>query len=606
VLIVAGIPSSEQLILFFAEADVPDITQIPEALRKSVLLPLRPGTKTPAVKHAVLDAGQQWSPDADAFLALGGQRLGIFMAGIYVVLDADLKMAWEDDGAGGQEYVVTRNGNDDVARLMEAAGMTELPRTVKIRTQGGGTHWYFLQNPECKVSQKRIGYLDVRSAPNAYCAIGAGYELLDDGAGVVATMPLALAHVLQSTPADILEQASQNGHREGAYGNALTAFNNALTTVKGRMVELGWPEEQANEAIRKLNEVSDDPMPNDRLEGTVLQIKGWTPGEQVTDDVLIWAQKQVGLSPEDEDNKFLDPGTVKRLWTTDRYRQAQNLIALEPPPRERMADVISEPPPSWIIDNLMSAGLYGLAGPQEAGKSLLVRDWADVVANGRDWNGYRATAQREVSYVISEGHFDLDQRFIGISMDRLFIYRDPVMLNNDAAVDHFLRQHEGTDIGLVIFDIIYHMGVGDDNTMKDVKPVLQAGRRISRALNCAVLVVGHPGHNKSRRFRGSSIWRNWFDGEFHMSDGVISCEKHKYARKESMEWSYEIDWPRITFLSAAGVLSREARKMRIIDEIGEHPTESARSLAARLAPVFDASEITVRRMILDVKKMISD
>jgi hypothetical protein len=419
-------------------------------------------------------------------------------------------------------------------------------------------------------------------------------------------MPLALAHVLQSTPADILEQASQNGHREGAYGNALTAFNNALTTVKGRMVELGWPEEQANEAIRKLNEVSDDPMPNDRLEGTVLQIKGWTPGEQVTDDVLIWAQKQVGLSPEDEDNKFLDPGTVKRLWTTDRYRQAQNLIALEPPPRERMADVISEPPPSWIIDNLMSAGLYGHAGPQEAGKSLLVRDWADVVANGRDWNGYRATAQREVSYVISEGHFDLDQRFIGISMDRLFIYRDPVMLNNDAAVDHFLRQHEGTDTGLVIFDIIYHMGVGDDNTMKDVKPVLLAGRRISRALNCAVLVVGHPGHNKSRRFRGSSIWRNWFDGEFHMSDGVISCEKHKYARKESMEWSYEIDWPRITFLSAAGVLSREARKMRIIDEIGEHPTESARSLAARLAPVFDTSEITVRRMILDVKKMISD
>jgi hypothetical protein len=583
---------------------VADIVSIPPALRRSILLPLRPGTKQPAVKHAVLDAGKPWSADADAYLALPGtqHRLGIFMAGIYVVLDADLKMAWEDDGTGVFRNVIIRNGNDDVYRLMEAAGLTELPRTVKIRTQGGGTHWYFLQNPGCRVSQKRIGFLDVRSNPNAYCAIGSGYQLLDDGGDQIAVIPLELAQVLQSTPQDILEQASQNGHREGTYGNALTAFNNALTELKGKAVELGWPEEQANEAIRALNAASDDPMPDERLESTVLKIKGWIPGERIGDDAYDWAARQAGLRPED-DREYLDLNTVKRLWTTDKYRAYQEMLALEPPPREHLADVVAEEPPPWVIQGLMTQGIYGLAGPQEAGKSLLVRDWADVVANGRNWNGFTA-APREVSYVISEGHFDLEERFRGISTDDIYIYRQPVMLGNPAAVDHFLDQHEGHDTGLVIFDIIYHMGVNDDNTMKDVKPALQAARRIAYALKCAVLIVGHPGHNGARRFRGTSIWRNWFDGEFHMANDTISCEKHKYARKEAMEWSYEIEWPRVRILSEAGTMSLEARKMRVYDEIIANPTESQRALAARLAPVFDMPEISVRRMISNVKKSL--
>jgi AAA domain/Bifunctional DNA primase/polymerase, N-terminal len=582
---------------------VADVTSIPAALRKlSRFLPLKPGTKQPAIPHAVLDSGQPWTPDTDKWLqSAPGMRVGIFMGGIYVVLDADVKWAWEDDGTGTMQQVLTHDGKDNLAHLLAACGLEKLPRTVVIRTQGGGTHWYFLQHPECHVQQKRIGFLDIKAAPNGYCAIGAGYEVIDDGGGEVAVLPVELARILASPPSGVLEQAEWNGHREGLYGNVQTAFNNALTTLKGKAVELGWTETEANEIVIRANEISEDPIKYSQLEGTVLRDKGWQPGQRVTDDEFAWARQQTGLAP-DEDDQFLDVNTVKRLWTSDRYRQFQEMEALEPPAREHMADVISEPPPEWMIAGLMAPGLYGLAGPQEAGKSLLVRDWANAVANGTNWSGYKVERRREVSYVISEGHFDLDQRFTGISMDDIYIFRTPVMLSIPVAVDYFIRQHDGHDTGLVIFDIIYHMGLGDENQAKDVKLILGACRKISLALNASVIVVGHPGHRTGRRFRGSAAWRNLFDGDFFMGDGVISCEKHKYARKETMEWDYEIEWPRITFLSAQGVLSREARKMRIIDEIAEHPTESARSLAVRLAPVFDASEITVRRMILDIRK----
>ena len=583
---------------------MPDVTALPVALHGCRVIPLRRGTKTPDVKHATYDAASPWDASVDAFLADGG-RVGVMMGGQLVGFDCDKKLIAED-GDDGSVVMVPKDGLTEVAWLLAQAQLTALPRTLRVRTQGGGTHIIFRQNPACPVTQRSIGCLDIRAHRNAYLAIGQGYEVIDDAAEL-AVLPEAVARVVMQVPHTPVNgkgaaQGLGNGDTRD-YPRMETAFNNALLSLKGFAVKLGWPEDQATEAARRLNEVSDDPISDDRFNTTVGKDKGYVPGEMVTDDLMEWARQQTGIAEGDPEEKFLDPQTVKRIWTTERYRQYQDLQALEPPARERLADVIAEQPPQWVINNLLTAGLYGLAGPQEAGKSLLVRDWLNAVANGTTWQGYRVARPRSVSYVISEGHFDLDQRFAGIQMDNIWIFRQPVMLSNETAVDYFLRQHDGTDTGLVVFDIIYHMGVIDDNTMKDVKPVLAAGRRIAQALDCTVLVVGHPGHNTGRRFRGSSIWRNWFDGEFHMADGQITCEKHKYARKEAMEWEYDIgDWPDLSYLGMHAVLARESRNARIREEVTANPGESARSIAARLAPVLDITPERIRQVIRQISR----
>jgi hypothetical protein len=325
-----------------------DITAIPRALRASRFLMLRPGTKRPAQPNATLEHGALWDASTDTFLARGDQRVGIFMAGRYVVLDADLKQDFEDDGSGSQVVVITRTGNDDVARLIAEAGLDGLPATVKIRTQGGGTHWYFEQNPECRVTQRRIGYLDVRAAPNAYCAIGAGYQLLED-APQVATLPLELARVImtaQAAHAEVNGEPEQNGHATSAYGDKDSAFNNWLTQVKGSVVKDGCTNDEANAIVWRLNEISRDPITREKFDETVGRDKGWVPGLKLSTDMLAWVEEVASRTDgTDEDTFFAEKIRTEpkyqtmaidiafRRWVTDKLKEAK-------PPEESTWDEI--------------------------------------------------------------------------------------------------------------------------------------------------------------------------------------------------------------------------------------------------------------------------
>ena len=103
--------------------------------------------------------------------------------------------------------------------------------------------------------------------------------------------------------------------------------------------------------------------------------------------------------------------------------------------------------------------------------------------------------------------------------------------------------------GLVVFDVIYGMGMADDTGTGDVMPVLAALKRISAEFGAATLAIGHSGHNGERRFRGSSVWRQQAAVEWHMAHGELSCEKSKnFARAEALELHYVLsDWPSLTW-----------------------------------------------------------
>jgi len=519
-----------------------DIKAIPEALRNSRLLILKPGSKQPAGKHATMEHGAPWDASADAFLARGTERLGIFMAGRYVVLDADLKQDWEDDGSGNQVTVVTRTGNDDVARLMAEAGLTELPPTVKIRTQGGGTHWYFEQNPECRVTQKRIGYLDVRAAPNAYCAIGQGYQLLTD-APRLAVLPLALARVIMSThgtPAQTNGEPSQNGAALTAYGDKDSAFNNWLTQLKGSLVKGGCTNDEANEAVWRVNEVSRDPITREKFDETVGRDKGWASGEKLTLSEIEWAREQTGITEDDEDSPYLDIGTVKRLVTTERYRKQQQInkaiAQLQNLKIMSGADAADVEPKPWLIDEILpqGPGTGAIIGPKGSYKTTITLLMASAVTRGEHFLNRRAT-QGTVVFVAGEASDDTRRMLPKIPGHEEFIYTEGAFMLLPETAPYFANLiagylHGRPEPSLIIMDALSRFHAGDEDKAKEMLEVWNGADLIAQEFGCFVYLIGHTGHS-GEHIRGTSAWGQALHTEIYTDGAMMKFNKQRGIRE---------------------------------------------------------------------------
>jgi AAA domain-containing protein len=266
------------------------------------------------------------------------------------------------------------------------------------------------------------------------------------------------------------------------------------------------------------------------------------------------------------------------------------------------ASLLAQPKPPWIIEGKLTAGVYGLAGPPEAGKSLLCRDWLCEVAAGG----------RYVLYAISEGQHDLADRFaahplIGAAGPYLSFLDAGLSLASPADVAWLTEQYKPWGVALIVFDMIYGFGLPDDTGTGDIAPVLGGCKKLATELGCAVLVTGHPGHSTGRRFRGSSMWRGAFDGEFHMADGSFSCEKHKYTDKTKIHFDYTVEFPWLRQLDVFRQVDRWAhQEAQIQRDLDLYPGESDSARARRLGPQLGLTFDHVRRLIRQAKASRKD
>lgn len=278
------------------------------------------------------------------------------------------------------------------------------------------------------------------------------------------------------------------------------------------------------------------------------------------------------------------------------------------PPFENVSleELFNEDPVAWVLPGVLPVGVVGLAGPPEAGKSLLIRDWLDAVANGTRWRQWRNPTPRPVTYVIGEGRGGIPTRFRDVEPANINVC-SPVALPVEAEVDRFIDTQRDTAPGLIVFDMIYHMGVLDEDKSNAMLPLLAAARRISDELACCVLLVGHPGHNAERRFRGTSALRGYFDAEFHMSAEEFTCEKMKDgSTKRALRGMYTIEYPQIRWAVIEELLGNAATahigRLRVINDYLElNPEASARQVGRDLASVLNISARQVERMVIDIR-----
>jgi hypothetical protein len=333
-------------------------------------------------------------------------------------------------------------------------------------------------------------------------------------------------------------------------------------------------------------------------------------GERPDAHLVAWAQ---GVEVPSQSVQ-LPPEIAKRAGQIWVERQATGYVdafelaqARGPRPKRAAREYAQVPQPDAVIMNVLAAEYNMLGGPSEAGKSLLARDWVLSVASGTAWRGYLVPQPRNVLWVASEGLHDFAMRWEAhplwqYAADRVFVLDEPVDLVRGDDVDWLLKEYAAERPGLVVFDVIYGMGMADDNGVKDVVPVISSLKRISAEWGAATLAIGHPPLSGERRLRGSSMWRQLAATEWHMGDGRLSCEKSKLTDKRKLGAPYIAEYPALTWRSPEeNMVDVATRRLAIEQDFEQRPGLSDRERAKLLGPMVGLGDRAARQLIRDVR-----
>lgn len=282
-------------------------------------------------------------------------------------------------------------------------------------------------------------------------------------------------------------------------------------------------------------------------------------------------------------------------WARQTLEERDAADARGPRPRRTFGELLVEPRVEHVLPGRLAAEVNLLGGPSEAGKSLLARDWAIELA----------TAGKHVLWVAGEGMHDVDERFGAHPLwsddvaSRL-LYLDPVNVTSETEIAWLVREYDDVRPALTIFDLIYDMGMSDENGMKDVAPVFRGLKAICSAWGGGVLALGHNGHNGARRFRGHSSWRQRAYVEWHMADNVLSCEKSKIAAKEKLTRAYALSYPTLSWIDVGNGVDPAQRERIITDHVRANPGRSNSEYARELSPILGIAEQTTRKLVRQV------
>ena len=186
---------------------------------------------------------------------------------------------------------------------------------------------------------------------------------------------------------------------------------------------------------------------------------------------------------------------------TGRYSVKSGIDALAP-----------RPPIRYLVEGLIYEKsitvIYGDGGTKKTWSSMYL---AACVACGARWGDFE-THQTKVLFVDEENgesematraafcirgalaEKTLDLRYISLAAFHLDNPQDEAILTNE-----ILAQ----GAGLVIFDALADLMLGDENAKQDTQPVFNALRRITEKTGAAIIVIHHA--NKQNGFRGSSV-----------------------------------------------------------------------------------------------------
>lgn len=210
-------------------------------------------------------------------------------------------------------------------------------------------------------------------------------------------------------------------------------------------------------------------------------------------------------------------------------------------------------PIDYIIDELITNSsvnvFYGEPGSK---KTYSMLSMAVAVANGKDWLGFK-TKQVPVLFIDEEsGEKRLSRRLNetirGKDCDATgkiyYISLAGFKLDNKEDVKIIESEIKNTKSRLVIFDALTDIMDGDENSKRDVQPIMSSMRRIADATDCSIIVIHHS--SKSGGYRGSSAIKGSSDLMVQISsdinDETINFKTEKNRDGNYIAWSAQAVW----------------------------------------------------------------
>jgi hypothetical protein len=191
------------------------------------------------------------------------------------------------------------------------------------------------------------------------------------------------------------------------------------------------------------------------------------------------------------------------------------------------------PPISWVVEDLIAVGnLIVVAGRPGGLKTWIALDMGISTAAGEDWLGVFATAGQPVLFVDAEnGPILLQQRLNGLLAARGHSADVPFFIADGRGLDLTRVQDQKTlsdwvrvvGPGLVILDNLRRLHSADENSSKEMAPVLGSLKRLASDSGAAILFVHHLSKgvdDLQQAIRGT--------GDIDaIADGVLGIEKKK-------------------------------------------------------------------------------
>lgn len=238
---------------------------------------------------------------------------------------------------------------------------------------------------------------------------------------------------------------------------------------------------------------------------------------------------------------------------------------------ERASDLLAEPDPGptpFVVDELLVEGAVGMiVGAPKLGKTWIVLDLAVAIVTGTDALGRFPVAEPGPVMVVVEesGRDALHRRLAALARGR--------GIDGAALADLHLAPNRGVRLDdarwrqrllaaaseirprAVFLDPLARLkGDGvDENSQRDVAPVLRFLRDLRDASGAAVVFVHHSGHGEGGRARGSSDLESYWESRLVVGRGDDGQRHLTASHREGERDSYPHDYRLISDTAARTV-----------------------------------------------------
>lgn len=481
-----------------------------------------------------------------------------------------------DAGKGGLETLLDLTANDFI-----------IPDCPTVMTGGGGRHFY-LAHPGFPVQGDNTGKvgigIDVKAdggfvvAPNSYHFSGNTYTW-EESSKPRRNIKLPLA------PYWLLECLidKPNGHNENA-GEPINVTevglisegkrNATLTSLAGYLRRKGFSADEIAPALLAVNQQRCVPPLSER-------------------EVMIISESMEHYKPSDNIGS-----------TADRFQIINAAEAFE-----------TIEPMRWVVKDLIpEVGVGMVVGEPGSKKTYSMIDLAVCVAKGFEWLGHETT-KSPVIYVDEESGKGRALRRLRAIMAGHLIERNEspaVGILNQTLVDprkeddlsmlSMTVKHFGAK--LVIIDALADIMAGaDENSVKDVQPIMIRLRQFAEDNHVAVLLVHHTG--KSGVYRGSSALKAAVDllllVRSQPRERIVFFEIEKTRDAEPFSFASEIVFDQdqiwLKRLNADFAKNRSKTLQReLLEYLENHPGASKQTLAQALDENADSMKGVLRDM----------